>query len=173
MDNTALGVDGRDERVAEHLQSAAQQHEQTLYATGGKLALNKCTWVLVNWILQDGKSTMAKYEESEDGLCTDAAPKKLILKQSETGDCVTTSRLNPTYEYRMLGIWIAADRNQQKQLEQLQKGVDLWLDCIAKSSLSDQDKLLVYSSFLRPQLLYPLGCTPIGCKNSRDFFVLF
>ena len=67
VDDTALGVDGRDARVPESLKSAAQQHERTMYATGGKLALNKCTWVLVNWIWQDGKSTMVKYEESEDG----------------------------------------------------------------------------------------------------------
>ena len=50
VDDTALGVNGRDNEVTEQLTSAAQRQERTLYATGGKLALNKYTWVLVNWI---------------------------------------------------------------------------------------------------------------------------
>ena len=106
--------------MPERLTSAAQQHQRTLYATGGKLALNKCTWVLVNWIWQDGKTTMAKYEESVNGTCTDNSLKKLVIEQSETGENVIIPRLNPTHGYRTLRIWIAADGNQSKQLAKLQ-----------------------------------------------------
>ena len=48
VDDTALGVDGRDNKVTERLTSAAQRHERTMYATGRKLALHKCMWVVVN-----------------------------------------------------------------------------------------------------------------------------
>ena len=41
MDDPALGVDGRDKDVTKKIMAAAQRHERTLYATGGKLALNK------------------------------------------------------------------------------------------------------------------------------------
>ena len=156
--------------MPERLTSAAQQHQRTLYATGGKLALNKCTWVLVNWIWKDGKATMAKYEKSENGTCTDNSPEKLIIDQSETGKYVIIPHLNPTHGYRTLGIWIAANGNQHKQLAKLQTGVDLWLDRIGKSSLSDQDKNPAYTSFLRPQFLYPLGCTTIVYKKLKKLF---
>ena len=35
VDNTSLGVDGRDRDVMGQLTTAAQRHEITLYATGG------------------------------------------------------------------------------------------------------------------------------------------
>ena len=49
VDDAALGVDGRDDRVTERLGEKIQQHEQALYASGGKLALDKCTWILLQW----------------------------------------------------------------------------------------------------------------------------
>ena len=42
-----VGVDGRNANVLNSLSTSAQRHERILYATGGKLALQKCTWVLV------------------------------------------------------------------------------------------------------------------------------
>ena len=79
---------------------------------------------------------MAKYEESENGTCMDNSLKKLVIEQSETGERVRIPRLNPSYGYRTLGIWIAANGNQRKQLAKLQSRVDLWLNSIGKSSLN-------------------------------------
>ena len=99
VDNTSLGVDGRDSKVTERITAAAQRHERTLYATGGKLALNKCTWVLVQWMWSDGVATMEEYQEDCNGHCTDSAPEKLVLMQSETEQTVCIPRLNPTRGY--------------------------------------------------------------------------
>ena len=79
-------------------------------------------------------------------------------------------RLNPSHGYRTLGIWIAAGGSQDKHLARLQTGVNLWLDRIGKSSLNNQDNHLAYTSFLRPQLLYPMGCTTISHKNLEKLF---
>ena len=48
--------------------------------------------------------------------------------------------------------------------------VNLWLDRTSKSSLKNQDQHLVYTSLLRPQLLYPLGCTSIEFKKLKKSF---
>ena len=170
VDDTALGVDGRDNRVTERITTAAQRHERTLYETGGKLALHKCTWVFMTWIWKKGKVFLQTHPEAADGTCTAASPEQLVLEQSEDGAKVVISRLNPTRGYQMLCIWIAADGNQNAQLEKLQASVTVWLDNIASSSLSDHDKHLAYTSFLRPQLLYPLGCCTIEYRKLKKLF---
>ena len=55
---------------------------------------------------------------------------KLLLKQSENGDLVEIPRLNPASAYRTLGVWIAANESQQRQLEVLQKYIDVWKKAI-------------------------------------------
>ena len=62
------------------------------------------------------------------------------------------------------------DLDQKKQLEVLQDKVNMWLDCIGKRTLNSQDKQLAYSYFLRPQILYPLGCTPIRRQELKRLF---
>lgn len=170
VDDTALGVDGRDEQVIARLTTAAQRHERILYATGGKLALHKCTWVLMSWIWREGEAFLQIHPEDEDGRCTAASPGQLTLEQSENGQTVRIPRLNPTCGYRTLGVWIAADGNQVAQFNKLQASVARWLEHVASSSLSKQDRYLAYTSFLRPQLLYPLGCCTIEYKKLKKLF---
>ena len=121
VDDMSLGVDGRDGKVMSRLTVAAQQHKRTLFATGDKLALQKCTWVLVNWTLAEGKATLTTSDNRNQ-----YSIKKLLLQQSKTGEEVEIPRLNPSSAYRTLGAWIAADGNQQPQLEVLQERVATW-----------------------------------------------
>ena len=113
VDDTALGVDVRDDDLLKRLTTNAQRHERMLYSSGGKLALNKCTWLLINWAWEDGKATLHTYKEDDKGFCTDSAREKLELTQSESDEKVVIPRLNPSKGYRTLGIWIAADGNQK------------------------------------------------------------
>ena len=170
VDDTALGVNGRDGRVMERITTAAQRHERILYATGGKLALHKCAWVLMTWIWREGEAILQTHPEEADGTCTAASSEQFKVEQSESGVWVVIPRLNPTRGYRTLGIWIAADGNQNAQLERMQTLVSVWLDNIAASSLSAQDKYLAYTYFLRPQLVFPIGCSTIKSKNLKKLF---
>ena len=120
VDDTSLGVDGRDQNVIGRLTESAQRHERVLYATGGKLALKKCTWVLVNWAWKDGVATMSTFSEDNDDGNNCA---KLRLVQSKTGQEVEIPRLQPGEAYRTLGAWVAADGSQDKQLEILAEKV--------------------------------------------------
>ena len=45
VDDAHLVVNGQDS--PQKVQLKSQQHEQALFATGGKLALHKCTWFLL------------------------------------------------------------------------------------------------------------------------------
>ena len=65
VDNTSLGVDGRDRNIMGRLTTVAQRQERTLYATGGKLALHKCTWVLINWAWAEGEATLTQFDDSK------------------------------------------------------------------------------------------------------------
>ena len=89
------------------------------------------TWVLLNWVWTDGEAFL----EIDQGALDEngSSNEKLMLMQSETGKVVKTPRLPPEDAYRTHGAWIAADGNQQKQLEVLKEKVTLWVDCIEKN----------------------------------------
>ena len=103
------------------------------------------------------------YGEFPDG-------EKLRLVQSETGEVVDISRLEPDEAYRTLGAWIAANGGQKKQLKVLAAKVDLWIHCITNSSLSRQDKQITYTAFLKPQIVYPLGCASIEPRDLKRLY---
>ena len=46
-DDSGLVVDDSGGYVVEKLRMNSQQHEKFLYVTGGKLALRKCFWTLI------------------------------------------------------------------------------------------------------------------------------
>ena len=115
---------------------------------------------------------MKSFTEDQDSTCTEDTSKKLTLEQSENGESVIIQHLNPDQGYRTLGIWITADGNPQKQLKILQEIVSHWLECVTNSSLRDLDSQLAYQSFLRPQLLYLLGCATIDHNDLKKMFRL-
>ena len=167
VDDTSLGVDGRDINVVGRLRTAAQRHEKVLFATGGKLALSKCTWVFINWIWTEGLATMATYtEDDESGV--DGG--RLRLVQSETGEEVEIRRLRPDEAYCTLRAWIAANGGQEKQLEVLNAMVTVWVNSISRSSLNARDKQLAYMAFLKPQVLYPIGCASVEYHDLKRLF---
>ena len=52
-DDSGLAVDDSGGDVIEKLQVHSQLHEKFLHVTGGKLALQKCFWVLVECVWKD------------------------------------------------------------------------------------------------------------------------
>ena len=81
---------------------------------------------------------------------------KLLLQQSENRDLVEIPRLNSASAYRTLGVLIAANGSQQRQLEVLQKHVDVWKKAIGHSLLKAEEKQISYAAFLHLQLAYPM-----------------
>ena len=82
VDDANLSVNGT--QSIPKLQIKAQQHEQGLYATGGKLGLHKCSWVLLQWAWSKGEVELKTYPEDTKGRCTHSSPHKLKVTESET-----------------------------------------------------------------------------------------
>jgi hypothetical protein len=47
VDESSASVNGRDNRAEHRLQEMSQRHKKVLHATGGKMALHKCMWVML------------------------------------------------------------------------------------------------------------------------------
>ena len=107
VDDANLVVNGKEPQRC--IQHKSQQHEQTLYATGGKLALQKCTWVILQWEWTEGVAHLKTYEADADGRITTTSPHKLEIRDSVTGEVCTIPQLHPSTGYRTLGVHIAAD----------------------------------------------------------------
>ena len=79
VNDMSIGVDSRDANAVKRLMTAAQRHERTLYATGGKLALHKCTWVIVNCVWTDSQEIFRDNYR-------DRSEPKLVLKLTQSKD---------------------------------------------------------------------------------------
>ena len=77
VDDSSAGVEGRDDRAEHRLQELSQRHEKVLHATGGKLALHKCMWVMLEWAWSQGEPELLQYPESEIGEIMDESIAKL------------------------------------------------------------------------------------------------
>ena len=86
--------------------------------------------MLLNWAWVGGEAFLDIDQETPVDM--ESTSKKLMLVQSKTGEMVEIPKLTPNEAYCTLGAWIAADGNQQKQLEVLQEKMALWLDCTEK-----------------------------------------
>ena len=152
------------------IQRKSQQHEQTLYATGGKLALHKCTWVMLQWAWTEGVAHLKTYEADEEGKITTTSPHKLEVRDSVTEEVHTISQLHPSTGYRTLGVHIAADGNEKTQKKVLHKKVKEWTRHVNNSALTANEIQLAYSSCLKPQISYPFPCVKISKEELRKIF---
>ena len=46
----------------------------------------------------------------------------------------------------------------------------MWVDCITSSLLNLHDKQIAYSAFLKPQIVYPIGCASIEYRELKRLF---
>lgn len=161
MDDAALGVDRRDYKNRELLKEKVQQHKQALHASGGKLALDKCTYILLQWAWQEGLGRLKSVEE---------ATAQLGITESETGRQINIKQIEPTQGYRTLGIWIAADGNEETQKGILQAKIKEWKDIVPNSCLTTYKKQIAYKMFLWPQITYPMPCLRIPESQMKKLF---
>ena len=79
VDDTGLAVDDREGDVFSVLPHNAQVNERDMYTMGGKLALERCFWTLIEWSWKDGDATIALYDLTKD------SDNRLVLVNSEDG----------------------------------------------------------------------------------------
>ena len=65
---------------------------------------------------------------------------------------------------------VNSKRGPEKQLEVLSEKVTQWINSIMRSLLSSKDKQIAYTAFLKPQIVYPIGCASIAAKDLKRLF---
>ena len=170
VDDAALGVTGNDIDIPEELARKTQQHEQSLYASGGRLALHKCTWTILQWAWTEGVSHLITYAKDDQGRCTSTSPHTLPVTQTTNGEVTMIAQLHPNTSYKTLGIWVAADGNEAKQIEILRGKINHWTKLVDHSHLNAYEKQIAYLQFLKPQIGYPLPCLKIPHKTLKKIF---
>ena len=125
---------------------------------------------MILWTWSDGVATLKDLKMYSKDRCTNTDPEKLILTQSKTGCTINILCLTLSQSYRTLGAWVAADGNQRKQYEILQSYLDRQIEAAKDSSFQEHNKQLAYSSFLSPQIVYPMGCTTLDYLQLKILF---
>ena len=111
VDESGLVVDDAGGNVVEKLQVHSQIHEKYLHVTGGKLALQKCFWILVEWVWKDGKVSIVAYDSVNN---TD---QRMKLRNSKDNSEAIIKRIGPDEEYRTIGAHICATGVYKKHLK--------------------------------------------------------
>ena len=52
----------------------------------------------------------------------------------------------------------------------LSEKVALWINSILHSSLNSQDKQIANAAFMKPQIVYPIGCASIATRDLKRLF---
>ena len=136
--------------ILKQLEHDQQKHAYVLFAMGHKLALDKCSFYLVEFI-RDKLEHRIKYIQE--------LPGELKLREGYDMELKTIKRLQPFTAHRTLGMWVAVDGNNRKQLEVLHKKIDAWCDKIRTRYLSSENTLKAYQGYLEPGLRYALSMT--------------
>ena len=153
VDDTALGVTSnimKEVSILKQLEHDQQKHAYVLFAMGHKLALDKCSFYLVEFI-RDKLEYRIKYIQE--------LPGELKLREGYDMELKTIKRLQPFTAHRTLGMWVAVDGNNRKQLEVLHKKIDAWCDKIRTRYLSSENTIKAYQGYLEPGLRYALSMT--------------
>ena len=82
-----------------------------MHVTGGKLALQKCFWILVEWVWKDGKVSIVAYDSVNN---TD---QRMKLRNSKDNSEAIIKRIGPDEEYRTIGAHICATGVYKKHLK--------------------------------------------------------
>jgi hypothetical protein len=157
LDDSSALVNGRDDRAEHRLQELSQRHEKVLHATGGKLALHKCMWVMLEWAWSQGEPELVQYPETGEGELIDDTIAKLEVTQSEDDSQQQIRRINSNAAYRTLGIYISASGQMEKQTSIIQYNIDTWVKRINYSTLGNNEI----------KIAYPLACSTITIPMLR------
>ena len=122
MDDVAIGITGTGletpETVKNEMQNLSNKYDKYLFAAGGRLNLQKCLWYLIDFTRVKNKII---YRQEFDSNQYNLEVTEAFSKKSKT-----IQRLNPHQHHKSLGIFLAPDGNQKKEIEHLKEKVNIW-----------------------------------------------
>ena len=153
VDDTALGVANSHmsaEEVLLQLQRDQQKHAYLLFATGHKLALDKCHYYWVSFE-RDGVKHRHKLIHE--------LPGDLKVRPGYDKNEETIKRNQPFEAHKTLGCHIAVDMNQKGQIRTLKKKIQEWCKKMHTSYLNETDMKYAYNGYVKMAIKYILSTT--------------
>lgn len=99
----------------ELLANNLQHWEQLLFTAGGKLELSKCCYVNFTWKFDDDdRATMISQENNAT----------IEIQDSQTKEMQQISAINVTTPYKLLGVHMSLDGDDDAQLKAIQEKCD-------------------------------------------------
>ena len=155
VDDPGLVVDDKNGDVVRKLRTHSQAHERFLHVTGGKLALQKRFWTLIEWVWKDGKAEISKFDSSRE------SSTRMDLQNRGNGTLAVIKRIGHSEEYRTLRAYICADGLYNKQLSVVKKQIQIWCAKIKYSRLRNHEIRAAFNQYLLPQIGYALPVVDI------------
>lgn len=140
------------------LQQDVQLWEKLLFATGAKLELTKCKFLVFTWEFDDdGNPHIVLMKDNS----------KMIITDSERQQDIEVDSIPVDESYKLLGVPIAFDGNADEQYAILEKNVNHLIKVFQQVTLNHDDTYLGYKTVAIPKLNYPLPATTISSTKLR------
>lgn len=144
--------------IFEHLKEDVQLWEKLLYATGAKLELKKCKFLVFTWKFDaDGNPSVETMTDASD----------MKIQDSESKHDIEVSSMQINESYKLLGVPVAFDGNSKAQTLLLTQQVNHLINVFRKTTLNHDDTYLGYKTVAIPKLNYPLPATTISSSSLR------
>ena len=140
------------EVVAHRMQQIMDSWDQYMQITGAAIAPDKCWWYLATFQWSQGKWSYAKGPAGE--LTTrDKTGRRHVLPYLEVGEAK-----------EMVGVHLAPDGNQDKQVEELAKKAQRWASYIKSAHLGHEATWTALQTTIIKSIEYPL----VACTLSKE-----
>ena len=155
------GNSKNEKMVMRNLRKNTQAWERNLYATGGKLELSKCFWILILWKWIGGEAKLVTKKQLE---------LKLKLKQSESkGKKYTIVRRNDVHEGdKVLGVRMTVAGNWNEEVQMWIGKSACFAAAIKKSKFPRKCGIKIYPFLWVPKFRYSasiIGYTRNQCNQ--------
>ena len=145
--------------IAAKLQASVELWEKCTEISGGCLVPAKSWWTLVDFTWKDGK-----WRYSEDMDDVDIAIKDV------NGNTVELKQLAANEAQKMLGVWLAPDGNNDKQVVEMRKTTVKWAEKVRTGCIDRRDAWQALTLTVMKKLEYPLQALTLTEKEC-DFIM--
>jgi hypothetical protein len=136
-----------------------QEWEALLNAVGGQLEISKCKIAKFKWKMnQTGEMLMQPDDNNTP----------ITISDHETNNQIQLSEIQPSFPYKLLGVNIAIDGNNQEQSRAMNIKCGKLANAFARCNLSTTDTKQGYQSIYLPSVTYGLAAKTIPNTSLQE-----
>lgn len=162
VDDTATGVNADaiedDSDILKNLHDTEQKHAHVLFSAGHKLALDKCSFYLVDF---HRSGTQYKYKRVRD------YDGELCLNETFDHNPVRVHRLEPNMAHKTLGHFLAVDGNWNEHFARMMAKLRKWSNSIKSSALHGVDRIAAYHGYVEKSMQYMISSSSISYRKCQ------